>query len=198
MAESGKASVPASDSAAEFKTLVLVTFSTTAGVMVEFYDFFLYGYAAAVVFPELFFPNLPLGQALVLSYLAFGAGFPARILGAFIFGHFGDKIGKILLCDQHPFDWNCHGCGGPSARLRKDPDCAPILVVVLRMVQGIGVGGELGGASSLMAEFSAKRKYRTFWIGLTNIGMPLASMLASCAMLAFSKSFRQEPDGGSA
>ena len=66
MAESGRDTVPASDSAVGIKTLVLVTFSTTAGVMVEFYDFFLYGYAAAVVFPKLFFPNLPFSQALVL------------------------------------------------------------------------------------------------------------------------------------
>lgn len=190
MAESGQASVPASGSADEFKTLVLVTFSTTAGVMVEFYDFFLYGYAAAVVFPKLFFPNLPMSQALVLSYLAFGAGFPARILGAFIFGHFGDKIGR-----KFSFVTNILLTGIATVAVALVPGyarigiAAPILVTVLRMVQGIGVGGEFGGASSLMAEFSAKRKYRTFWIGMTNIGMPLGSILASCAMLAFSKSF---------
>jgi MFS family permease len=76
------------------RTLVLLAFSATAGVMVEFYDFFLYGYAAASAFPAVFFPNLPPTEALVFSYLAFGAGFPARLLGAFIFGHFGDRAGR--------------------------------------------------------------------------------------------------------
>src|SRR5215813_14294644 len=76
------------------RTLILLAFSATAGVMVEFYDFFLYGYAAASAFPAVFFPNLPPTQALVFSYLAFGAGFPARLLGACIFGHFGDRAGR--------------------------------------------------------------------------------------------------------
>src|SRR5580765_6329029 len=76
------------------RTLILLAFSATAGVMVEFYDFFLYGYAAASAFPTIFFPNLPPTQALVFSYLAFGAGFPARLLGAFVFGHFGDRAGR--------------------------------------------------------------------------------------------------------
>ncbi|MGA2991837.1 MAG: MFS transporter [Candidatus Korobacteraceae bacterium] len=190
MAESGRASVPASDSAAGIKTLVLLTFATTAGVMVEFYDFFLYGYAAATVFPKLFFPNLPADQALVLSYLAFGAGFPARILGAFLFGHFGDRIGR-----KFSFVTNILVTGIATFAVALVPGyarigiAAPIIVMLLRMVQGIGVGGEFGGASSLMAEFSAKRKHRTFWIGMTNMGMPLGSILASCAMLAFGNTF---------
>src|SRR5215467_9004078 len=75
-------------------TLTILAFSATAGVLVEFYDFFLYGYAAASAFPTVFFPKLPPTQALVFSYLAFGAGFPARLLGAFIFGHFGDRAGR--------------------------------------------------------------------------------------------------------
>lgn len=79
---------------AETRTLIILAFSATAGVLVEFYDFFIYGYAAASAFPSTFFPNLPATQALVFSYIAFGAGFPARLLGAFIFGHFGDRSGR--------------------------------------------------------------------------------------------------------
>jgi MFS family permease len=73
---------------------IILAFSATAGVLVEFYDFFIYGYAAASAFPAIFFPKLPPTQALVFSYLAFGAAFPARLLGAFIFGHFGDRAGR--------------------------------------------------------------------------------------------------------
>src|SRR4029450_10448161 len=65
------------DQEASTRTLILLAFSATAGVMVEFYDFFLYGYAAASAFPAIFFPNLPPTEALVFSYLAFCAGFPA-------------------------------------------------------------------------------------------------------------------------
>jgi MFS transporter, MHS family, shikimate and dehydroshikimate transport protein len=76
------------------RTLGILAFSATAGVLVEFYDFFIFGFAAASAFPKVFFPGLSPTLASVLSYMAFGAGFPARLLGAFIFGHFGDKTGR--------------------------------------------------------------------------------------------------------
>src|SRR5579859_4689171 len=79
---------------ADTRTLIVLAFAATAGVMVEFYDFSIYGYAAASAFPAIFFPRFSPSQALVFSYLAFGAGFPSRLLGAFIFGHFGDRIGR--------------------------------------------------------------------------------------------------------
>src|SRR3954453_4303133 len=82
------------DNEASGRTLILLAFSATAGVTVEFYDFFLFGYAAASAFPAIYFPHLPPTQALVFSYLAFGAGFPGRVLGAFLFGHFGDRFGR--------------------------------------------------------------------------------------------------------
>src|SRR5215468_11201657 len=76
------------------RTLIVLAFSATAGVLVEFYDFTIFGFATASAFPQIFFPNLPPAQALVFSYLALGAGQPARLLGAFIFGHFGDRAGR--------------------------------------------------------------------------------------------------------
>ncbi len=79
---------------ANTRTLTILAFAVTAGAMVELYDFFIYGYAVASAFPAIFFPNLPPTQALVFSYLAFGAGFPARLIGAFLFGHFGDRTGR--------------------------------------------------------------------------------------------------------
>ena len=73
------------------RTLIILAFAATAGVLVEFYDFAIFGFAVASAFPEIFFPKLPPTQALVFSYLAYAAGHPARLLGAFIFGHFGDR-----------------------------------------------------------------------------------------------------------
>jgi len=170
--------------------LVILAFSATAGVVLEFYDFFIYGYAAASAFPTVFFPKLPATQALVFSYLAFGAGFPARVLGAFIFGHYGDKVGRkysfiinILIVGFATF---VTGLLPGYARLGI---AAPILLVVLRIVQGIGLGGEFGGASSLLAEFGAKRRFRAFWVSLANLGIPLGAMAASTVMLVFSGTF---------
>src|SRR5215510_2270760 len=175
---------------ASTRTLVLLAFSATAGVMVEFYDFFLYGYAAASAFPAIFFPNLPATQGLVFSYLAFGAGFPARLLGAFIFGHFGDRAGRKVA-----FLVNISIVGVTTCLTGLLPGyatlgiAAPILLVLLRIVQGIGLGGEFGGASALLAEFGARRRHRAFWMSLSNLGIPLGGMSASAVLLLFSNSF---------
>lgn len=170
--------------------LAVLAFASTAGVMVEFYDFFIYGYAAASVFPAVFFPNLPPTQALLFSYLAFGAGFPARLLGAFIFGHFGDRCGR-----KFAFLINIGIVGLTTCLTGLLPGyatlgiAAPILLVMLRIVQGIGLGGEFGGASALLAEYAANRRSRAFWISLANLGIPLGAIAASSAMLALHASF---------
>lgn len=172
------------------RTLVILAFSATAGVLVEFYDFFLYGYAAASVFPALFFPRLPPTQALVFSYLAFGAGFPARLLGAFIFGHFGDRASR-----KYAFLINILIVGAATCLTGLLPGyakiglLAPTLLVVLRILQGIGLGGEFGGASALLAEFGARRRSRAFWMSLANLGIPLGAMAASSVLLIFNKTF---------
>lgn len=172
------------------RTLVVLAFSATAGVMVEFYDFFLYGFAAASVFPTVFFPNLPPTQALVFSYLAFGAGFPARLLGAFIFGHFGDRTSR-----KYSFLINILVVGVATFLTALLPGytrigiAAPVLLVVLRILQGIGLGGEFGGASALLAEFGAKRRSRAFWMSLANLGIPLGAIAANATVKIFSKTF---------
>lgn len=173
------------------RTLGILAFSATAGVMVEYYDFFVFGFAAASAFPKVFFPGLSPTLALVLSYLAFGAGFPARLLGAFIFGHFGDKTGR-----KYAFLLNILIVGVTTCLTGLLPGyatigiAAPILLVTLRIVQGIGLGGEFGGASSLLAEFGARRKSRAFWVSLANLGIPLGAMAASSVMFMLSKSFK--------
>ena len=172
------------------RTLILLAFSATAGVMVEFYDFFLYGYAAASAFPAIFFPNLPPTEALVFSYLAFGAGFPARLLGAFVFGHFGDRAGR-----KFAFIINISLVGLTTCLTGLLPGyatlgiAAPVLLVALRILQGIGLGGEFGGATALLAEFGAKRKSRAFWTSLANLGIALGGISASAMLLLLSDSF---------
>jgi MFS family permease len=171
-------------------TLVTLAFSATAGVLVESYDFALFGFAAASVFPAVFFPNIPPTQALIFSYLAFGAGYPARLLGAFISGHFGDRAGR-----KFTFLINMVVVGGSTCLTALLPGyatlgvAAPILLVLLRIIQGIGFGGEFGGATSLLAEFAAKRRFRAFWTSLANLGISLGVMAASVVFLAMSKTF---------
>ena len=172
------------------RTLTILAFSATAGTLVELYDFFIYGYAAASAFPGIFFPKLPPTQALVFSFLAFGAGFPARLVGAFIFGHFGDRTGR-----KFSFLLSIAIVGATTCLTGLLPGyaslgiLAPMLLVVLRIVQGIGLGGEFGGTSSLLAEFGAQRRSRAFWISLANLGIPLGGLAASGVMLVMSKSF---------
>jgi len=172
------------------RSLTILAFSATAGVLVEFYDFFIYGYAAASAFPDIFFPRLPPTQALLFSYLAFGAGFPARLIGAFVFGHFGDRTGR-----KFSFLLNIVIVGITTCLTGLLPGyatlgiAAPILLVLLRIIQGIGLGGEFGGASSLLAEFGADRRSRAFWMSLASLGVPLGAMAASGVMLLMSKTF---------
>jgi MHS family shikimate/dehydroshikimate transporter-like MFS transporter len=172
------------------RTLTILAFSATAGALIEFYDFFIYGYAAATAFPAIFFPKLPPTHALVFSYLAFGAAFPARLIGAFIFGHFGDRTGR-----KFSFLLSIAIVGGTTCLTGLLPGyarlgiAAPVLLVVLRIVQGIGIGGEFGGTSSLLAEFGAERRSRAFWMSLANLGVPLGAMAASGMMLVLNKSF---------
>ncbi|MBV8808874.1 MAG: MFS transporter [Acidobacteriaceae bacterium] len=96
-------------------------------------------------------------------------------MGAFLFGHFGDRVGR-----KFAFLVNIVVVGGSTCLTGLLPGykrlgiAAPILLVVLRIVQGIGIGGEVGGATSLLAEFGARRRSRAFWMSLANLGSPLA------------------------
>lgn len=172
------------------RTLAILAFSATAGTLVEIYDFFIYGYAAASAFPAIFFPKLPPAQALVFSFLAFAAGFPARLVGAFVFGHFGDRTGRkfsFLLSIGIVGTATC--LTGLLPGYAKLGIVAPVLLVALRIVQGIGIGGEFGGTSSLLAEFGAQRRSRAFWMSLASLGIPLGGIAASGVMLIMSRSF---------
>jgi MFS transporter, MHS family, shikimate and dehydroshikimate transport protein len=183
-------SLGSSATGVDTRTLIILAFSATAGVLVEFYDFAIFGFVAASAFPAIFFPKLPATQALVFSFLAYAAGHPARLLGAFLFGHFGDRAGR-----KFAFLINIIVVGASTFLTGLLPGyatigiAAPILLVTLRIIQGIGVGGEFGGATSLLAEFGAKRRHRAFWISLADLGLALGLMVASAMFLLLRGSF---------
>jgi MFS family permease len=156
--------------------------ASTVGTTIEWYDFFLYGTAAALVFPKLFFPD---SSAYVGVLAAFGTqfvGFAARPIGAAIFGHYGDRFGRksalvttLMLMGVGTF---LIGCLPTHAMIGF---MAPVLLTLLRLVQGIGVGGEWGGSVLLSMEWgSAKR--RGFMASWPQLGVPLG-LLASTGMV---------------
>lgn len=149
------------------------------GAFLEWYDFFLYGTASALVLNQLFFPNL---DPLVGTLAAFGSlagGYFARPIGGIVFGHFGDKIGrkKILAITMILM-------GGATFLIGLLPTYstigiwAPALLITLRLIQGFALGGEYGGASLLLIEH-APRKKRGFWGGFLQSATPLGSLAAA-------------------
>ena len=130
-----------------------VLFASLIGTTIEFFDFYVYATAAVLVFPTLFFPNNDPMTALLASFATFSIAFFARPLGAVVFGHYGDRVGRkamlvltLVLAGLSTFligvlpTYAAIGVG------------APLLLVVLRLVQGFGVGGEWGGAVLVATE----------------------------------------------
>lgn len=136
------------------------------GTTVEYYDFLIYGTAAALVFPELFFPDVSPATGLLLSFATFGVGFVARPLGGIVFGHFGDRIGR-----KRMLVYSLLSMGVATVLMGALPTyaqigvAAPILLTLLRLVQGFAVGGEWGGATLMAVEHAApdrKGRYGAF------------------------------------
>lgn len=154
-----------------------------AGTTIEFYDFFIYGTAAALVFPTVFFPALGSGAALVASFATFGVGFVARPVGSIFFGHFGDRIGRkqslistLLIMGVATV---LMGLIPPAAQIGV---AAPIILVALRFLQGFAVGGEWAGAALLTAEYAPKDK-RGLYGAFPQLGTPAGMFLANATFL---------------
>jgi len=168
------------------KTLRKVAFASAAGTTIEFYDFFIYGTAAALVFPVVFFPALGAAAGTVASFGTFAVAFIARPVGAIIFGHYGDRIGrkKTLITTLLMM-------GIATVMIGLIPDAstigvaAPILLVVLRFVQGLAVGGEWAGATLLTAEYAPPGK-RGLFGSFPQLGPSVAFALASGTFLVTS------------
>ncbi|ADY01359.1 Metabolite transport protein [Vulcanisaeta moutnovskia 768-28] len=166
--------------------MIALALASTAGLALEFYSFVIYGYAATLAFPKVFFPKLPLVLAIVIGYLTFAAGFPARIIGAFVFGHFGDKYGR-----SGAFIWDLIVTGVATILIGLLPGYtvlgygAPILLTILRFFQGFGLGGEFGGATALLVEFAeaGSSRWREFWVGWANAGFSIGGLAGALALL---------------
>lgn len=160
-----------------------VATASLIGTTVEYYDFFIYGTAAALVFPRLFFPEATPLMGALLSFATFGVGFLARPLGGVVFGHFGDRVGrkKMLII-------SLVGMGVATCLMGLLPTyaqigiIAPILLTVLRLFQGFMVGGEWGGAVLMAVEHAPSGK-RGFYGAFPQTGAPAGVALATVAFL---------------
>ena len=156
--------------------------ASTVGTTVEWYDFYLYGSAAALVFPRLFFSALDPGLAQILSWVTFYAGFLGRPLGAAVFGHFGDRVGrKVLLVATMLL------MGVSTTAVGLVPSHASIgmwgavLLTMLRLLQGFAVGGEWSGSVLMAGEWAAPGR-RGLMTSFPQMGSPLGLILANSAL----------------
>jgi hypothetical protein len=133
--------------------MATVVFASSVGTIIEWYDFFIYGTAAAIVFNTLFFPNIDPLAGTLASLATFSVGFIARPIGGAIFGHFGHRRGrKIMLMITMVIMALGTFAIGSLPTYQQIGIWAPILLVILRFIQGIGIGGEWGGASLMVIE----------------------------------------------
>ncbi|SAI86765.1 MFS transporter [Saccharolobus solfataricus] len=170
--------------------VIKVAVGTSLGTTIEWYDFFLYGYAASLIFPKLFFPPTysPI-TALLVSLSTYAVGFVARPVGAMIFGHLGDKLGR-----RTGLLWDLILMGIGTGIIGLLPGYSSIgflaltIATISRILQGIGVGGEWGGATTWLTEYAAKSRWRAFWGSWVQQGVPIGLLWAS-AMLGLFASF---------
>ena len=161
------------------------------GTTVEWYDFFLYGSAAALVFGPLFFPEQDDFVGVLAAFATYAIGFAARPIGGLVFGHFGDRIGrkKLLVISLLMM-------GGATFAIGLLPTyatvgvLAPVLLIVLRLVQGFALGGEWGGAVLIVSEHG-KPEHRGFWASWPQAGAP-AGQLLSTGVLAVLAAFQSD------
>src|SRR5580700_10146182 len=173
--------------------LVKAVVASTIGTAIEWYDFFLYSTVTPLVFAKLFFPNSDPLVGTLQAFLIYFVGFLARPVGAFIFGHYGDRVGRkatlistlllmgiaTLLVAFVP-GYNMIGIWGA------------IILTVLRFLQGVGVGGEWGGSVLLAMEWTKSFGNRGFVASWPQFGVPVGSFLANLAVLAFANTLPAE------
>jgi metabolite-proton symporter len=175
--------MPPSPTASErTRQLRRVALSGLLGTAVEFYDFLVYGTVAALVFGELFFPGADPAVGTIAAFGTFAAGYVARPIGGIVFGHFGDRLGRknMLLLTMGLM-------GGASFLIGLLPTYdtigvwAPVLLITLRVLQGIAIGGEWGGATLMVVEHAGDRR-RGLWSSFTQMGAPLGSLISAAVV----------------
>ena len=167
--------------------------ASTIGTTIEWYDFFLYGTAAALIFPHLFFPDSSKLSGTLLSFSTLFIGFAARPIGAAIFGHFGDRVGRkatlvatLLLMGAATF------LIGVLPTASTIGVAAPIILTLLRLAQGIGVGGEWGGSVLMSMEWGSPKR-RGLMASWPQLGVPIG-LLLSTAMIKLMSGVMSEDD----
>jgi metabolite-proton symporter len=156
--------------------------ASTIGTTIEWYDFFLYGSAAALVFPKLFFPSSDPFVGQILSFSTFFVGFVARPLGAALFGHFGDRVGrKALLVITMMTMGIATMAVGLVPSYASIGSWSALLLTLFRAMQGIAVGGEWSGSVLIASEWAPKNR-RGFFTSWAQAGAPLGMMVANLAL----------------
>ena len=169
-----------------------VALTALAGTSIEWYDFFLYGAAAALIFPTAFFGEATPSTALILSLLTFAAGFIARPIGGIIFGHYGDRVGRkktlVIALILMGVSSTLIGLLPTYAMIGVT---APILLTSLRFAQGLAIGGQWGGAMLLVTE-SAPSSQRGYYGAFAQAGAPVGVILANLAFIITSSLVSEE------
>lgn len=191
-------SSPAAMTQQERSILKRVAGASAIGTAAEYYDFFAYGTAAVLFFGQLFFPSADPLVSTLAAFATYAVGFLARPLGGIVFGHIGDKVGRkkalvitILIVGLGTF------CIGLLPTYEKIGFWAPVLLILIRVLQGFGVGGEQAGAVLMTAEYSRPER-RGFFASWVQIGAPLGFLLPSAlfALLNYQLSPQQMLDWG--
>jgi MFS family permease len=160
-------------------SITQVAVASFVGTAIEWYDFFLYGTAAALIFNKLFFPTFDPLSGTLAAFGTYAVGFVARPLGGIVFGHYGDRVGrKAMLSLTTTAHGRCDVLYWVVANLRDDRPWAPVLLVILRMLQGFGVGGEWGGAVLMAVEHAPAGK-RGFYGSWPQVGVPAGLLLST-------------------
>ncbi|MBT2484496.1 MULTISPECIES: MFS transporter [unclassified Microbacterium] len=157
--------------------------ASVIGTTVEWYDLFLFGTASALVFNQVFFPDLDPAVGTILAFLTFASAYLARIVGAILFGHFGDRLGRksMLLISLITM-------GAATLAIGLIPDfatigiAAPFILLTLRVIQGLALGGEWGGAVLMTVEHAPPAK-RGWYGSLVQVGVPAGTLIANMAFL---------------
>ncbi len=184
----GQASAAAGDEQARNRQTRLAAVASVIGTSIEWYDFFLYGTAAAIVFPSVFFPSSSAYAGTLESFATYAVGFAARPVGAAIFGNWGDRIGrKATLIITLLMMGLASALVGVLPGTDSIGIAAPILLVVLRLLQGLAVGGEWSGSVLLSMEWG-KQHRRGLMASWPQMGVPIGLLLGTGAMTAIALS----------
>src|SRR5271156_3043405 len=176
--------LPEAEHSAQLRKAVI---ASTVGTAIEWYDFFLYGTAAGLVFGKLYFPNHDALSGTLLAFGTYFIGFVGRPIGAAIFGHYGDRIGrKATLIVTLLMTGIATAAVGLIPGYDSIGIWGAVILTVMRLIQGIGVGGEWGGSVLLAMEWARTNKNRGFIASWPQFGAPAGLFIANVMVLLFS------------